>query len=85
MQSLAESITDTLKPTIKQFNKILDEFYTNGYYDVGRVCVASHDELGVVEGHIAEHITDETVTVARASDGVLIHLHRDVVERTEER
>lgn len=88
MKQLSESVqslADTVMSVIQQFNKTLSEFYTNGYYDVGRLCVASHDDVGVVEGHIAEHITDSTVTVARASDGVLVHLHRDDVVRTVER
>jgi len=85
MKEVAQQLNRELFPMVRQLNKTLAEFYTDGYYDVGRACIASHDDVGRVEGHIAEHITDRTVTVARASDGVLVHLHRDDVERTVER
>lgn len=51
----------------------------------GCIAIVDHPETGRFSGHVAEQMTDKTVTVARESDGVLVHLPRDAIVSTRPR
>lgn len=81
-KSIAEALSDTFENFVKT---VLSPPETIPDVHMGEKVIALHESLGVVKGHVCEYRSDNTVTIARQSDGVLVHLHRNTIRKQESR
>jgi hypothetical protein len=80
MQEMASAFDGIVSQLNQAFDTLL---YGVPEVSNGSYVVAEHSKHGRIEGHICGYLTENTVTVARESDGVLIHLHRNTIVKTE--
>jgi len=82
MISQIANAMDQLAETVESFAQTFSDAVNSAFLGLkpirqGKKAKAHTERTGSIYGHICEYRTDETVTIARKSDGVLVHVHRD--------
>lgn len=81
MGNVFQSIAEAMSEFVSSFERFLTGKPT---VRQGNAATVSHNGLRF-EGHICEYLSDNTVTIARKTDGVLIHVPRTSLVETKRR
>jgi len=82
---MSEGFVSAINKITDAFRETLDTLLHGSYEPtIGDKVRVKHSHTGTFEGHIAECRTDSTCTVARNTDGVLVHVRRDRVKEVKE-